>query len=525
MNIADSYDAIPYESTPFADTHPGHLACLGRLYGIETAPPTCCRVLELGCASGGNLLPMAARLPDSEFLGIELSPEQAEEGAQRVLELGLKNCEIRQANLLDLQDEGMRFDYIITHGVYSWSPPKVRARILELSGQLLSEQGIAYVSYNSLPGWRMRGMLRDMLLYHVRGLESPGDRLAAARDYLFFLEAGLSELDAAHVEYLKDEIDRICTAHPSYLYHEYLENYNDPLLLSDFINSAKEYGLDYVCDIELGLQFPSYIGGRAEEMLDSISDPIERWQQMDFLINRNFHQSLLCHNTLQPSRSPDLDQLREFAWIADLIPPRKLDLRRDKTQPFSNPQGEEINIEHPLTKAGIALLNNHFPVPMTYKDLLTRASQWVHEKGGGNFAEQEDAFLSELFSLYAVGIIHARPADMIEESYELSEWQLDAVARLGVTRGDMHIPTRHHASLSMDPFSSRLVFYLDGSVDRDSLFQKMWADFQPGGVLSDLAAPDTPPDKLASQLESNMDRLLTLFRRQGILGQTRAETS
>ncbi|MES9907256.1 MAG: class I SAM-dependent methyltransferase [Candidatus Thiodiazotropha sp.] len=97
-----------------------------------------CNVLELGCACGGNLIPMAARLPDSYFLGIELSPEQAQEGLSRINELGLANCDIRQADILDLQDEGLRFDYIITHGVYSWSPPEVRERIIELSSRLLS---------------------------------------------------------------------------------------------------------------------------------------------------------------------------------------------------------------------------------------------------------------------------------------------------------------------------------------------------------------------------------------------------
>jgi SAM-dependent methyltransferase len=199
MNIAESYDAIPYESTPLPDTHPGHLACLARLYGVEATPPTACRVLELGCASGGNLIPMAARLPGSRFLGIELSPLQAREGAARVAELGLTNCEIRQADLLDLQDEGLRFDYIVTHGVYSWSPPEVRARIMDLSSQLLGPRGIAYISYNSYPGWRMRGMLRDMLLHRVRDIQAPLERLHAAREYLDFLEAGLEELEAASV--------------------------------------------------------------------------------------------------------------------------------------------------------------------------------------------------------------------------------------------------------------------------------------------------------------------------------------
>ena len=229
----DSYDRIPYESTPFADTHPGHLACLARLYGIPAIDPSHCRVLELGCASGGNLIPMAARLPGSRFLGIELSGEQARAGAERVAALGLENCEIRAGDLMDMQDTGERFDYIIAHGVYSWAPPAVRERILELAAGLLSERGIAYISYNSLPGWRMRGMLRDMLLYRVRGIDAPTERLAVARHYLDFLDSALGDIDASNAEYLRYEISRIRDAHPSYLFHEYLETYNEPVLFRE----------------------------------------------------------------------------------------------------------------------------------------------------------------------------------------------------------------------------------------------------------------------------------------------------
>jgi len=41
----------------------------------------------------------------------------------------------------------------------------------------LRPQGVAYVSYNALPGCRIREMFRDMMLFHVRGLEESGDRL------------------------------------------------------------------------------------------------------------------------------------------------------------------------------------------------------------------------------------------------------------------------------------------------------------------------------------------------------------
>ncbi|MCD4811464.1 hypothetical protein K8R14_02560, partial [bacterium] len=64
-----SYDEVPYESQSFPQSHPDRLAMLARLFGLSPAPVTQCRVLELGCAGGGNLIPMAFHLPDSEFVG------------------------------------------------------------------------------------------------------------------------------------------------------------------------------------------------------------------------------------------------------------------------------------------------------------------------------------------------------------------------------------------------------------------------------------------------------------------------
>ncbi|PUB83695.1 MAG: hypothetical protein DBP02_10560 [gamma proteobacterium symbiont of Ctena orbiculata] len=518
MSIADSYDAIPYESTPLPETHPGHLACLARLYGIDSVPPTNCNVLELGCACGGNLIPMAARLPDSYFLGIELSPEQAQEGSSRIAELGLANCEIRQADILELQDEGLRFDYIITHGVYSWSPPEVRTRINELSSQLLSPQGVAYISYNSYPGWRMRGMLRYMLLYQVRDILSPRARLDAAQNYLDFLDAGLGGSEQALLYYLKDEIERIRNAHPSYLYHEYLETYNEPVLLTDFINEANKHGLDYIVDIVLEMQFPGYLGEEAERFLNMIDDPIERLQQADFLLNRSFHQSLLCHKARQPSRSPDIQQLRNFAWIADLRPPNKLDLRRNKPAPFKHSEGQKYEIAHPLTKAGIALLTDYFPTPVSFAELVSRAAEWVRGNGGDHFAAQENEMLHEMLMLYAKGILHARPIDMVGDTVGLPDWQMDAVARLGILRGDGHIPTIHHAGIHLDQFAARVVRYIDGSTDKEKLLHKLWEDFKPEGDLAGLVDSRFSADELLAHLDHHLERLLAMFRKHGVLG-------
>ena len=101
-----SYDALPYPSLPLSQTHPERLATQATLLGLTPVPVERCRVLELGCASGGNLLPMATLLPESHFVGIDLSPRQIEAGQAIVAELQLSNLELRALDISKLaQDE------------------------------------------------------------------------------------------------------------------------------------------------------------------------------------------------------------------------------------------------------------------------------------------------------------------------------------------------------------------------------------------------------------------------------------
>ena len=118
----DSYDEIPYDSTPFADTHPAHLCVLGRLFGLDTPAPETARILELGCATGGNIIPLAYYLPDTKITGIELSAGQVAVAQELIRRLGLTNIEVRQDDIMALGGKLGEFDYIIAHGVYSWVP-------------------------------------------------------------------------------------------------------------------------------------------------------------------------------------------------------------------------------------------------------------------------------------------------------------------------------------------------------------------------------------------------------------------
>ena len=182
---AQSYEQLPYESNPFFESHPRRLQTIAYLAGLNPPALENCRVLELGCAGGGNLIPAAESLPHATFTGIDLAPNQIADGNKIIHAIGLKNIHLRALSLTDLPADFGQFDYIIAHGLYSWVPPDVQHRILEICKTHLSPNGVAYISYNTYPGWRMREVMRELLLYgqaHLSTITPLRKRLSRGRE-------------------------------------------------------------------------------------------------------------------------------------------------------------------------------------------------------------------------------------------------------------------------------------------------------------------------------------------------------
>src|SRR5205814_101248 len=107
-----SFDVLPYPHRAFAQTHPDVLATVATVFGMTPPAIESARVLELGCASGGNLIPMAETLPRARFVGVDASPRQVDAGRAVVRSLGLQNIDLRRQDISDFADAGP-FDYII----------------------------------------------------------------------------------------------------------------------------------------------------------------------------------------------------------------------------------------------------------------------------------------------------------------------------------------------------------------------------------------------------------------------------
>jgi len=197
-DTSTTYDELPYSDRAFVQAHPDRLAVVGALHGLSPAPVDRCAVLELGCGLGGNLIPMAAVLPESRFLGIDLSVRQVEQGRALIERLGLRNVELRRQDLMDFGEGDGPFDYILCHGVYSWVPPAVQDRILSICKRKLTPRGLATISYNVYPGWHLSGAVRDILRYGARGAGGPAEQVKRAMEFLGFVARSVFEPDSPY---------------------------------------------------------------------------------------------------------------------------------------------------------------------------------------------------------------------------------------------------------------------------------------------------------------------------------------
>ena len=347
---SSSYDELPYSDNCFFYTHPDHMAAVAALHGLSPSPVERCRVLELGCAMGGNLIPMAIKLPDAQFVGVDLSARQIDLGRSVVDKLGLRNVELRAMSIADVDDRLGRFDYIVCHGVFSWVPAHIRDKILAIFAENLAPEGIAYVSYNTFPGWHARGLARDLMAFHVRNTVGPRDSVPEARAFLSDLVETLLDQSTAYAAILRAEGDFLDGVDDTYLYHEHLEETNNPVYFHQFMAFAKAKGLAFLAEAKT----PGLINHLPQEARERIErwgkDEVAREQYVDFVTNRTFRRTYLCHEGAERSAAPVSSAVASM-YVGSLITPDATDpdVLSDGPETFrANAQSVTMTSNHPL---------------------------------------------------------------------------------------------------------------------------------------------------------------------------------
>ncbi|MGD8567963.1 MAG: class I SAM-dependent methyltransferase [Gammaproteobacteria bacterium] len=467
MSTLVTYDAIPYEDCPITETHPDYLCIVSALFGINAAAPDNCRVLELGCAGGGNLIPMAYYWPDSTFIGIELSEKQAAQGNAIIEELGLENISLVHKDILQLDRSIGSFDYIIVHGVFSWVPRPVQDYILKLCRLLLRKNGVAYISYNTFPGWHFRAAVRDMMLHHSRKSDSPKRKLDKSIELLHILSRGLPSKGRGSLseQWLKQEADKLLAISPGYLLHDYLEPNNQPMYFHEFAQRIGRHQLKYLAEAHLYTMLGSTLTQHADAELNELDDLIEYEQYLDYFYLRHFRQTLICHGDNVVERDLAVDKLRDCYVFALLTSDEEIDLFSTEAQSFNNRIGSSFDISHPLTKAAIIELARIYPSSYSYDALLTRARELLAEIGSEYQAVDGDDLLEELFHLFLSRAVQFSMVKRGLQNTVAEKPKANTLSRVYNASDKCCFASAHHISIQMNYLDRYIISLLTGQND------------------------------------------------------------
>jgi len=469
---ATSYDELPYLNKAFPQTHPDRLATLGRLFGLKPPDLASCRVLELGCASGDNLIPMALGLPDARFVGVDLSGRQIEQGQRTISALGLENIELRQQNIADIDASWGKFDYIISHGVYSWIPAPVRERLLAVCKHNLTTSGIAYVSYNTLPGWHMRGMIRDMMIYHSRAFEGAAAKVAQARGLLDFLARSAPQ-NTPYGMRLQQEADSIRSEADAYLFHEHLEENNQAFYFHEFTDEAARHGLAFLAEADLGDMLVTKFPPEVAQTLQRVATDIIRMEQyMDFVRNRQFRQTLLVHEGAPIQRNID-GRLLPGMLVASALQPEseRPVLAQGVSETFGSPNGAQQSISDALTKAALVVMGGEWPRCFAFEELYRLSRARLREEIGDAPVENDDlkSFGDRMLQGYAARVIELRVAAP-KVAFSISERPVASpLARYQLANGATTVTNLRHEPVELPELPRRILMLLDGTRDPEAV--------------------------------------------------------
>ncbi|MER1968563.1 class I SAM-dependent methyltransferase [Castellaniella sp. GW247-6E4] len=374
QGLAEDYDRQVYTSNAFWYAAPGHLRAAAHLYGLEAPTLEHARVLELGCAGGGNVLPFALTHPGAQVVGVDLSPVQIAHGQGLIDTLGLKNLQLRAMSLTDITPDFGQFDYIIAHGVFSWVPHEVREAMMRILRDNLAPDGVGYISYNTYPGWKAGDIVRDAMLLHSHSVARDEDRLPAAKAMLNLLSEGIAPSNPL-ASSLRAAVQQLRQQSDYYIAHEHLETYNNPCYLLEFVSLADQFGLTHVGDAEAQSELGETYGAqtRLNHNLVALGQPREmRQQYLDFAVGRNFRKSLLVHQARAGdlSAAPLMERLGDLRWAGSFIETEPPAQAPAGVRFFRNHRQHPLHSNDATILSVIQTLSRHWPSSLTTDELL-----------------------------------------------------------------------------------------------------------------------------------------------------------
>jgi SAM-dependent methyltransferase/methyltransferase-like protein len=465
--LQSAYDSASYPFWFYPQTQLDRIAATAMLAGVAPPNPEKSRVLEIGCGSGGNLLPMAEQFPQSQFLGIDLSPRQIEWGKIFLGEIRLDNIQLQCQDILDFPRDVGKFDYIIAHGVYSWVPLTVREKLLAICRDHLSPTGLAFVSFNTYPGWRLKEPARELMLYHNRAGGDAAHIVARSRQIVQMMAEHSLEKDC-YGEMLRLNHEFVQHFVDNYLLHDHLETVNEPCYFWQFAQAMKAHGLSYLGDSNMDYDSWIRLSQTAREAVFKMaSDPLDQEQYLDFLVGQAFRCAVLCLDSTETAATPAVD-LMGGMYVAGNFSEEPANPDPQGNPVFKFKAGkQQLLISDHRALAILRHIRAAWPMPVPFSDLLkTYRAQLKPPLDERRLTKDLDLVIRFYFGYRMIELM-TRPSSVIAASPNEFP-RASRYARWAAAR-NLTIPTLRLTAPNVDASLRELIVWLDGARDREAI--------------------------------------------------------
>lgn len=454
--VTTPYDEIPYPGLSYSFAHPDRMAVAGRLHGLAAPDPARATILELGAGDGSNLLPLAQLWPEARLIGVDLSAHAIDLARQRAAALGLTNVELHHAPLEAFLAQGatpLRADYVIAHGLVSWVPPATRQALFALVGQVLSDDGVAMLSFQTWPGYSDIEPLRALMRHHVENVADPAKKVQQARDIAVWHILRWERLyGPSRTHGLRALYEELAAMPDAVFLHDLLSPEHHPLSLTEIAAELAPHGLAWLTNARMNEPRTTQLPDPLRELARASDDPVRRQQYLDFFLMTRFRTSLFCRaDAVQAGRvrrDVEPEAFRAF-HIAGRVSAEKLGRNPGRGLVITTAVGD-VTLSDEATRVLVAL-SQEMPAAIAPETLLARVAP----------LSAKDALhaVAELWLADAIELSLAPPAlaSTLPEHPVASPF-----ARLLAAEGRPTVTSLWHREWSLEPAERAALLAMDG---------------------------------------------------------------
>jgi methyltransferase-like protein len=261
------------------------------------------------------------------------------------------------------------------------------------------------------------------------------------------------------------------------------------------MDRAAAYNLQYLGEAEYSMMLASNFSTDVASMVTRLAsaqtlhesdlsteiDIIQLEQYMDFVRNRLFRQTLLCHREVVLRRPADANSIKSMFVASSATPDAPyVDVQSQESVLFKRP-GSTLRTTEPILKAAMLELADQWPQSVSFKDLLRVSRSKIHSAAflanAATLRAEECKLIDPLMHCFATTHI-----DLAAERFPFATKvpEFPKTSKLAIYQASHAVAVTNlaHETVHLNDMQRRILVKLTGESDRNGLSLSLMKDVE-----------------------------------------------